>query len=197
MALATRDILLAKSPRLVETKTIDGLGQVRIQKLRFSEAAKWRKESTGDGLDELRLVCLCVVDENEQPILSVDDSAELANKDSAPIAELIYQVMVINGFMEEVQIDDALADLEKIPDRLLLCRLADRWNIPQVDTLADSLSDEQLAEWKTVALLDGWFEDSRWRQGAEILTNHLNEAPQSQEGFLTPDQAFNHFFPDA
>lgn len=59
------------------------------------------------------------------------------------------------------------------PRRLFQARLAVKLGVPNIDALADSLTDEQVLEWQAVALIDGWAHG--WQQTAEILAAIQNQ----------------------
>ena len=185
--ILTREDLLQPRKLAVKEIDVDGLGALRIRQLNHSEAVKWKRwqsSQSDESMHDLKLVQLCVVDEFDEPILTDDDITELANQPGTLIALLVYEVMVVNGFMREVEPDEALELFSRSPERLFLCRLAAKFGVPNVDVFADSLTDEQLKEWKAVALLDGWYQDPEWTNAAELLSTEL-AAPKG----LTPQAA--------
>lgn len=181
--ILTRDALLEPVKAIVKTVETEGLGTVRIRKLSYSEATKWR-QMKGD--DNLNLVALCLVDEDDKPILKPTDVVQIGSLDSSRISELVYEVMVANDFMRPIDTTEAMEAFTDDPDRLLLCRLAYKFGVSKADVFADSLTDEDLRQMKAVAMLDGWFDNEQWTAAADIIEEHL---PEKKTGFMTPEQA--------
>jgi len=105
-------------PRQLKSKPveIEGFGTVRIKQLSKSQLCEFQKwmrpkgvlNSERYGLRDLRLICMSVVDENDKPILSIDDMKAVANLPGDAMDTLTYEVMVLNGYMVEVDEDELL-----------------------------------------------------------------------------------------
>ena len=99
-------------PRELKTKTvaIDGIGDVTIRQLSKSELCEYQKWLRPKGTlsdanyakRDLMLVCMAVVDDQGNRILTIDDMDAVGNMPGAAIDELTYEVMVVNGYMAEV-----------------------------------------------------------------------------------------------
>ena len=108
--MMSREQLLTPIPLKQKTVTISG-GDVTIRQLSHSEAAKWDMWQRPNGkLDEerklnrdLKLITMCVIDSDGQLILTEDDIPALSAQPSDFTSELSYQVMLINGFLVEVE----------------------------------------------------------------------------------------------
>ena len=97
----------------LKTKTVDvaGLGEVEIRQLTKSELCEFQKWLRPKGelnedryaMRDLRLICMAVT----QPQLTIDDMDAVSKLPGSAMDELAYQVMVINGYMMEID-EDAL-----------------------------------------------------------------------------------------
>ena len=184
-----RDSLLQPRSLNVKEVDVDGLGLVRIKQLNHSEVTEWKrwKLKNDESLGDLKLACLCLVDAQDRRILQDDDISAIAKQPATVIALLIYEVMVVNGFMKDVHPEEALKLFDADPERLFMARLAGKFGVPNVDVFADSLTDDQLREWKAVALLDGWFDSDQWVNSIETLDAQLKPEPKGR--MMTPQQA--------
>jgi hypothetical protein len=114
---ATRDTILARKPRRIKTVEIPGWGKFRIRSLTELERSRFEatirdksgQVSSNKMIDlKCRLIVLCVVDGNGDPLLNNSDIEELRQQDS----------MLTNALVEEIQAhcgysDADLGDLEK------------------------------------------------------------------------------------
>ena len=182
-----RESLLKPRSLNVKQVEIDGLGLVRLRQLNHSEVTEWNRwKLKNETQAELKLVSLCLVDEQDQPILTEGDLSALAKHPATVVALLVYETMVVNGFMKDVEPEEALKLFDANPERLFMCRLAGKFNVPNVDVFSDSLTDDQLREWKAVALLDGWFDSEQWVNSIQTLDEQL---AIPKPGMMTPEQA--------
>ena len=112
----TREEFLKPRPLKVKECEIAEIGVVRIKQLSKAELCdfqKWLRPKGELNADrfakrDLMLICKSVVDNDERPLFTVDDIEKLAELPGQPIDDLAYQVMVFNGYMEAVEVDDDL-----------------------------------------------------------------------------------------
>jgi hypothetical protein len=118
---AKREAILARKPRRIKTVEIPGWGKFRIRSLTELERSRFEatirdksgQVSSTKMIDlKCRLIVLCVVDENSDPLLTNADIEELRQQDS----------MLTNALVEEIQAhcgysDTDLGELEKNLER--------------------------------------------------------------------------------
>jgi hypothetical protein len=114
---ATRDAILARKPRRVKTVDVPGWGKFRIRSLTELERSRFEatirdkngQVSSSKMIDlKCRLIVLCVVDENGDPLLQNSDIEELRQQDSKLTNALVEEIQSHCGYS-----DADLEDLEK------------------------------------------------------------------------------------
>lgn len=111
--MVTRADILKPIELKTETVDIVGIGQCRFRQLSQSQAAKWqswlmpkgKRDKTRTDRHRLKLVQLCLVDENDAPLLEEADIEALEEQPANVVQELIYASMVVNGFIEGGDLD--------------------------------------------------------------------------------------------
>jgi hypothetical protein len=106
--------------------------------------------------------------------------------------ELVSQIdalkLQLSTVQQVVDAHDAIDALQTDPSRLFNCRLAAKFGFHKVDEFLDQLTEQDLLEWKAVAMIDGWFGD--------VDEEPEPVAPQPTrrtDGMMTPDEALKHF----
>jgi len=110
VAVLTRDQLLGQCERRYRDVELPGGGSVRIRSLSEKEKSAYETElMTGKGtfrrsrLDDAkrRLMVLCLVDEDGQPLLQRGDTAALENLDGAVTSHIYDEIREHCGFDAE------------------------------------------------------------------------------------------------
>lgn len=108
MTMNRTDIL---KPIELKTKVVEvpGWGEFRIKQMSQSAAAKLNQWLSPKGKynasrqerHRLKMVTLCVVDENGSTLLSEDDIPTLEQQPAELITDLILKVLEVNGYLDE------------------------------------------------------------------------------------------------
>ena len=88
-----------------KTVNIPRLGELLIQEMSQAEGARFEMFVQRKGVEEpqrkLKLITLCVIDEDGNTLLNESDFARLSQLPATAINMLAYEIMLINGFLND------------------------------------------------------------------------------------------------